>query len=176
MTKSDVFASTVASRYSCRAYSSAAVSDEDMAYILEQIRLAPSACNRQPWRIMVIGPDDAAGREAVAAAYDREWVRTAPYYIIMLGVPAEAWTRAADGHNHVDVDVAIATEHLCLAAEALGLGTCWVCNFDPARLSADLGLAEGLVPVAIVPLGHPAEGVTAPEKKRKSLDDILIVR
>lgn len=176
MEQSKIFAETVADRYSCRAYSPAPVDDSQLSYILEQVRLAPSACNRQPWRIIVIRPGDEAGRNAVAASYEREWIRTAPYYIIMCGVPSEAWVRPADGHNHVDVDVSIATEHLCLAATALGLDTCWVCNFNPDVLSSGLGLDGSIVPVAIVPLGHPTEGTAAPAKRRKELGEILLER
>ncbi len=176
MKEKDIFAKIVASRYSCRCYSSEPVAESDIDWILEQVRLAPSACNRQPWRIALVRPGDEAGRAAVAAAYNREWVRTAPYYIIMCGTPAEAWVRPADGHNHTDVDVAIATEHLCLAAAAIGLGTCWICNFEPDKLSEGLGLDAGTVPVAIIPVGHPAEGAVTPEKKRKPIDEILIER
>lgn len=176
MNKADIFSGIVSGRYSCRAYSPEKVSDADMAYILEQVRLAPSACNRQPWRIMIIGADDAEGREAVINSYARDWIRTAPVYLLMLGVPAEGWVRPFDSHSHIDVDVAIATEHLCLAAAARNLGTCWVCNFDPAKLRDGLHLDESIVPVAIVPLGHPAEGSVAPDKKRKELSDILIAR
>ena len=74
------------------------------------------------------------------------------------------------------MDVSIATEHLCLAATALGLGTCWVCNFNPDVLSSGLGLDRSIVPVAIVPLGHPAEGTAAPAKRRKELGEILLER
>lgn len=176
MKEKESFAALVASRYSCRAYSDRPVADADLAYILEQVRLAPSACNRQPWRIMVIGADDAEGRAAVVASYEREWIRTAPLYVVMLGVPSEGWVRSFDGHSHIDVDLAIATEHLCLAAAACGLGSCWVCNFDPEKLRAGLNIDDSLVPVAIVPLGHPAEGTHAPEKKRKELSEILIKR
>lgn len=176
METKNAFANLVAARYSCRDYSSTPVSDADIAYLLEQVRLAPSACNRQPWRIMVIGPDDEAGRHAIAEAYNREWIRTAPCYIVMCGVADEAWVRPDDGHNHMDVDVSIATEHLCLAAAAIGLGSCWVCNFNPALLRRGLALDPSLTPVAIVPIGHPAGGFDTPEKKRKPLADIIISR
>ena len=173
MTQAESFARLVADRYSCRAYSQAEVCRADIDYIIEQVRMAPSACNRQPWRIMIIGPDDVR-RDSVGRAYSREWFATAPYYFVMCGDTTEAWVRADDSHSHIDVDLAIATEHLCLAASALGLGTCWVCNFNPAILSAGLNLPEGLVPVAIVPLGYPAEGSAAPDKKRKDVADIII--
>lgn len=176
MDKAYVFADIVASRWSCRAYSSEKVSDADLDYILEQVRLAPSACNRQPWRIMIIGSDDTDGCRAVADSYEREWIRTAPMYIVMLGVPSEGWVRPFDNHSHIDVDLAIATEHLCLAATSCGLGACWVCNFNPSVLRDGLHLSDDLVPVVIVPLGHPADGVKAPEKKRKDLSEILITK
>ena len=166
------FNSLAALRYSCRSYRPDAVSEDNIATLLEGARLAPSACNRQPWRFMVVRPEDAAGRAAISSAYNREWVTTAPCYIIVCGVPAEAWVRPADGHNHVDVDIAIATEHICLAATSLGLATCWICNFDPAVLKAKLALPEGIEPMVILPVGRPAD--TEPEKRRKDLADILL--
>lgn len=166
------FNSLAAQRYSCRSYRPDAVSEELIEQLLEAARLAPSACNRQPWRFMVIRPDNSDGRAAVKAAYNREWVDSAPFYIIVCGVPAEAWVRPADGHNHVDVDIAIATEHICLAATSLGLATCWICNFDPVVLKETLGLSEGIDPMVILPVGHAAD--TEPEKRRKDLADILL--
>ena len=159
-------------RYSCRAYTPEAVSDKDLGYILECARVAPSAVNRQPCRLMLV--TDESGRDAVAESYDREWIRTAPMYIVVLGDPAEGWVRACDGHSHIDIDCAIVAEHICLAASDLGLGTCWVCNFDPVRLTGGLGVPDGLVPAVIIPLGHPAQGATERHKIRKSIEEIVI--
>lgn len=166
----------ISGRYSCRSYSPALPSGEQIGALLEAARLAPSACNRQPWRFAVIGPDDTAGREAVLAAYPREWTAGAPYFIVVCGVPGEAWVRPHDGRNHVDIDVAIASEHICLKATELGLGTCWICHFDPALLTVGLGLPQGTVPKVIIPVGYPADGLATPEKKRKTADEILIKR
>ena len=163
-------------RYSCRAYSSQIPDNDTLEYVLECARLSPSACNRQPWRLMIVGSEDRRGREAVISSYSREWISSAPLYVIVLGNPAEGWVRADDNHSHIDVDCAIITEHICLAAAEQGLGTCWVCNFDPAKLRAGLGLSDDFVPVALVPVGYPPEGSAIPEKKRKSLDEILIKR
>ncbi|MDE6464001.1 MAG: nitroreductase family protein [Muribaculaceae bacterium] len=162
-------------RYSCRSYSDRPVAPELVDALVEAVRIAPSACNRQPWRLMVIDSADSAGRAAVAAAYARPWVETAPVYIIVCGEAATAWHRPYDDHSHLDVDLAIATQQLCLAATALGLGSCWICHFDPARLIVDLGLPSGIVPMAIIPVGYPADA-TIPEKKRKSTDEILLKR
>lgn len=166
---------TIHSRYSCRAYSDRAVEPEKITEVLEAARLAPSACNRQPWRFIVV-KDNAADRAAILQSYNRPWIEQAPVLIVACGVPSEAWVRPFDKKNHTMVDVSIAVEHICLAATNAGLGTCWVCNFDPEALRSGLSLDESLEPVAIIPLGYPAEGTAAPEKKRKTLEEITICR
>ena len=71
------------------------------------------------------------------------------------------------------MDVAILTEHLCLAAAEQGLGTCWVCNFNVARCKQLFNLPEDLEPIVLLPLGHPAdESAFEGEKKRKALTEI----
>ncbi len=159
-------------RYSCRAYDTARTPlDHDLiGAVIDAARLAPSACNRQPWLFMVVEGDDA--KEKIFNAYGRDWIKTAPAYIIALGQPATAWHRPADGHDHTDVDLSIAVEHICLAATALGLGTCWVCNFDPAVLRHSFNIPDGLVPVAIIPIGWPATDHKTNQKIRKSAEEI----
>lgn len=121
-------------RFSARKYTDEAVSDDDLAYILECVRLAPSAVNRQPWKFVVVRSKEA--KEQLWQAYDRDWFRTAPLYIVCMKNNSECWTRRYDDKQHGDIDVAIATEHLCLAATERNLGTCWVCNFDTDVMSA----------------------------------------
>jgi nitroreductase len=76
-----------------------------------------------------------------------------------------------DGKNYSDVDVAIAMDHLILAAANLGLGTCWIAAFDPAALREILHLPDGVEPIALTPLGYPAD---APKpKERKPLSDLV---
>lgn len=174
MSVDNCFLRLCAERYSCRSYTDQMPADEAIDAILEAARLAPSATNRQPWKLLIIKPDDFQGRQAVFAAYNRDWVLTAPYHIVVCGMPGEAWVRPYDGKNHIDIDIAILTEHICLEASAQGLGSCWICNFDPARLTVDLALPQGLVPKVIIPIGYPA--ANRPEKKRKSLDEIIISR
>lgn len=111
-------------RFSARKYTDEAVSDDDLAYILECVRLAPSAVNRQPWKFVVVRSKEA--KEQLWQAYDRDWFRTAPLYIVCMKNNSECWTRRYDDKQHGDIDVAIATEHLCLAATERNLGTCWV--------------------------------------------------
>ncbi len=169
----DTFRKLVLDRYSCRHYDSErAVATELIADVLEDARLAPSACNRQPWRFWVI-INDAKAREAVLASYSRDWLATAPVLVVCLGAEDEGWVRPYDGHSHIDVDLSIAAEHICLSAAAHGLGSCWICNFDPEVLRSGLEIPEGLRPVAIIPLGYPAADSTVPEKKRKAPEEII---
>ena len=83
----------------------------------------------------------------------------------------ESWHRRVDNKDHADIDIAIAVEHLCLAATEQGLGTCWVCNFDASQCSEILELPGNLEPAVLIPIGYAEDEVT--EKKRKSLNEIL---
>lgn len=158
-------------RFSCRAYSQRPVEKDTLLAVLDVARLAPSACNKQPWLFLIADSDEL--RNAIFDSYNREWIRTAPEFIVACGVHDEAWHRGCDGKDHTDVDLSIAIEHICLAATAMELATCWVCNFDPAKISEAFNLPEGVEPIAIIPIGYPAEGTEIPEKKRKSLDEIV---
>lgn len=158
-------------RHSVRGYKKdVAVEDVKLQYILDCVRLAPSAVNFQPWKFIVLKTDEA--RERLYPYYDRPWFREAPIVIICCADHTQSWKRRSDGKDHADIDVAIATEHLCLAAAEQGLGTCWVCNFDAEGTRKAFSLPDGWEPVALVPLGYPA-GDDAPGKSRKPLDEIV---
>lgn len=163
-------------RFSCRKYSEYVPSKAEIEALLEAARIAPSACNRQPWHFTVITAADEAGRQAVRKAYDREWIATASTYIVVSGTPATAWVRPYDEHNHVDIDIAITTEHICLKATEIGLATCWICNFDPKVLAEELGMGDDVKPMVIIPVGKPAEGTVIPEKTRKQLSETVTWR
>ena len=105
---------------------------EDVDYIMECVRLAPSAVNRQPWHWLIVRSDEA--KEKLQECYDREWFKTAPMYVVGMKNVNENWVRRYDEKPHGDIDVAIADEHLCLAATERGLGTCWVCNYDTDKM------------------------------------------
>lgn len=131
--------------------------------------MAPSACNRQPWRFYVVQDEDKRQR---LLAKSRPSFMQAPMLIVAVGLHDEAWHRPSDGKDHTDVDVSIAVEHICLGAADLGLGTCWVCSFDVDATRHELDLAEGEEPIALIPIGYPADA-TIPEKKRKDMREIV---
>ena len=164
------FQELIRARYSCRAYRSDPVAEDQLAQVLEAARLAPTADNRQPFRLVVIR---TAGREQeLQRVYGRDWFVHAPIVIAACGVPAENWVRKQDGKNYNDVDVAIVMDHLILAAADLGLGTCWIAAFDPAAARVLLELPEGVEPVAFTPLGHPVD--TPRQKTRKKPDELVL--
>ena len=165
-----VFLDLSKQRFSARKFSDESISNEDLNYILEAVRMAPSACNRQPWKFIVVSSEE--NRKKVQECYDREWFKTAPLYIICMKNTADNWVRSYDNKPHGDIDVAIATEHLCLAAAERNLGTCWVCNYDTIKIAQHFS-RPGFETVAIIPIGHISDDCPRGEKKRKSPDEII---
>ena len=104
------FLDLVKARYSVRSYRPQAVEREKVEYLLECARLAPSAVNFQPWRFFVVASD--ARREALRRCYHREWFAEAPLCIAVCVDESVSWKRKSDGHDHADIDAAIAAEHI----------------------------------------------------------------
>jgi nitroreductase len=156
-------------RYSVRAYKSQPVEDEKLEQVLEAARLAPTAANRQPIRVLVV---ETEGREEeLRRVYGREWFVDAPLVLCICGIDAEAWVRSHDGKSYLDVDAAIVMDHLVLAATSLGLGTCWIAAFDPDAAREIFELPDGVEPIVFTPLGYPDASPGA--KKRKPLSEIV---
>ncbi len=155
-------------RYSVRAYKKDPVEKWKIEKILEAARLAPSAANRQPYKIFLISTEKY--REELKKIYGAEWFVQAPVVICICGIRNQAWTRN-DGKNHFDIDCAIAMDHMILAATELGLGTCWICAFDVQSVKKFLKLPENLEPVAFTPLGYAAD--KPKDKKRKKIEEIV---
>lgn len=159
-------------RYSCRKYKDQPVEKEKLTKVLEAARIAPSAKNMQPWHFIVI--QEKKNLEKIADAYKREWIKTAPAIIAVCGNHGESWRRA-DGKIHTDIDVAIAVDHLTLAATDLDLATCWICKFDVMKTVDILNLPEDIEPIALIPIGYPDDevDVNRHDDKRKPLDEIV---
>jgi nitroreductase len=163
------FQELVRKRYSVRGYSPRPVEEDKLARVLEAARMAPTACNLQPFRVVVIPTE---GREAeLRRIYGRPWFVQAPLVLAVCALPGEAWKRRHDGWNAAEVDATIAMDHLILAATAEGLGTCWIAAFDPKAAREVLGLPDEVVPVGFTPLGYPDD--SAPPKKRLPLSALV---
>ncbi len=147
------------------------VPEEILRKILDAGRLAPSACNYQPWKFILISSPGML--EKVKACYQSEWIKGAPHILAVVGIKDKAWNRSFDGYNSVEVDAAIAMTHIILAAANEGVATCWVAAFNTTRLSKVLNTGINQIIVGITPLGYPgSELKTGRIKKRKSLEEV----
>jgi nitroreductase len=159
----------IAARYSVRAYHPDPVEDSKLHAILEAARLAPTAANRQPFQLVVI---HTAGREEeLRKIYHRPWFVQAPLVIAVCVVSSQAWVREGDRFNARFIDAAIVADHLILAAANLGLGTCWIANFNTEAARSVLRLPEEAEPVIFTPLGYPAD--QPGPKTRKPLTELV---
>jgi len=141
----------------------------------QALRLAPSACNFQPWHFIFV-TDQALRRQVAEACNGQRWMADAPVIVAACGLPAQAYKKMGGYGNSVDVDVAIAVDHLTLAAVAEGLGTCWIGAFDEKKVKSLLGIPEEVKVVALTPLGYPASAeMNHPieEGRRKSEAEIF---
>jgi nitroreductase len=161
-------------RASIRGYLPDAVPDTSLAVVLEAARIAPTAANRQPFRVIVC---HTAGREAdLRRIYDRDWFVQAPLVLCVVAVRGEAWVRTMyDGRSHADVDAAIVMDHMILAATGQGLGTCWIAAFDPDAAREVLGIPPEGEPMLFSPLGFPSPDhtVSARHEQRKPVEDLV---
>jgi nitroreductase len=160
------FYQAVKDRRSVRNYKPTPVPQAKLDRIWEAVRLAPSACNLQPWCFLVV---KSPALRAQLRTVLHDWVLTAPLVVIALGNRETAWKR--DGESIHPIDVAIAMEHLMLAATAEGLGACWICAFNRNKARQILQLEPEWEPVAITPLGYPDD--PSPRTTRKSVEEIV---
>jgi len=163
------YSQLISARYSVRAYRPDPVEDEKLQTVLEAGRLAPTAANRQPFRIIVM---HTAGREEeIGKIYGRPWFVQAPLVLGVCVISSLAWVRESDRFNARMIDAAIVTDHMILAAANLGLGTCWVAAFNPQAARSVMQLPEEAEPVIFTPLGYPDD--QPGEKVRKPLDELV---
>jgi len=163
------FQDLIKKRYSVRNYLSKPVEDEKLKIVLNAARLAPTAVNKQPFKLIVLRT--ARKKEELKRIYPANWFSEAPIVICACAIPSGAWTRK-DGKEYVDVDTTIAMDHLILAATDLGLGTCWIAAFNVQAAREILKLPEDVEPLLFTPLGYPADQLGP--KTRKKLDELVI--
>jgi len=143
-------------RRSIRKYQAKSVESEKVTEVLEAARLGPSANNQQPCQFIIITKPEI--RESLRVAYKSDWFIQAPVIIVGCANPKEAWRRYAfDKEEFWKVDAAIALQNIVLAAADLGLGTCWVANFDEKAAKKALNIPKEIQVVAMIAVGYPAE-------------------
>lgn len=159
----------ISERYSVRSYKGDDIEEEKLNKILEAAILAPTASNRQAFRVVVI--PTKGNEDNLKKIYHRPFFTEAPIVIGIFSITDKNWVRS-DGKNYGDVDAAIVMDHIILAATALGIGSCWVANFDPAAAREVIGLGEGFEPIAFTPIGYAEP--TEIKKNRKNLEEVVL--
>lgn len=172
------FLELVKNRQSDRAYETKPIEKEKIEYILEAGRLAPSACNAQPWRIIVV--DNPALKNIVADATASKtlgmnhFTKQAPIHLVIVEEKANftsnfgSWAKKK---HFPHIDLGIMAEHICLAAAEQGVGTCMIGWFDEEKVRKTLGIPKSKRPVLVIIMGYSSQ--TLREKKRKPLRDIV---
>lgn len=170
------FMDLVKHRTSCRAYRADPVPGEYLEQMVEAARLAPSACNRQPWRFAVV--TDAVVRmrliqETFLPGISMRWAENAGA-IIALGMQRSAWTHQIasriSGVDYPLIDLGIAGEHMVLQAEELGLGTCWIGWIKPKAVGRIVGWPRAVEVVSLITVGWPDGGRQT--RPRLSIDEM----
>lgn len=147
------FLALAQSRYSVRRFTDRPVSDDALNAILQAGMAAPTACNNQPQQIYVLRSQDALSRlrQCTACHFD------APLCLLVCCDRSRSWKRSFDGADSGDIDASIVVTHMMLEAWTHGVGSTWVMYFDPAKVRSLFALPGGVEPVALLPLGYPAE-------------------
>jgi len=159
----------VKQRHSVRSYKPDPVEPDKLQQILECARLAPTAANRQAFKVVVVTTE--GNKEVLQQIYRNAWFVQAPHLLCVCSIPGKSWVRS-DKKNYSDVDAAIVMDHMVLAATALGLGTCWVAAFDVDATREILKLDGAWEPIAFTPLGYPNDSTF--KKVRKPLEETVV--
>ena len=147
------FLELVKNRYSCRSFSEREVEQEKLDLILEAGRVAPTARNIQPQRILVLTDKTELAKLGKCTKYG--W--NAPVIMIICYDKNVVHKRQSDGMDFGFMDASIVTTQMMLEIQNLGLGTTWIGAFDPTKVCEVYNLPKNYVPVAILPVGYPSE-------------------
>lgn len=165
------FYEVLKTRRSIRAYKPDAVPENALRKIAEAVNLAPTACNRQPFKLLLVR--DPEMRKTICANCRFEFLAQAPVIAVMMTNESESWTRF-EGNPAADIDASIAMEHLVLAAAAEGLGTCWICAFSRPQMNEALKIKTPWSVFALSPIGY-ANGEPRPFT-RKPLSEVVEIK
>lgn len=160
----------IKARKSVRKYQSTPIPEEVLNKVLDAMRVAPSGCNYQPWRFIVV-KDQATKDALVPACKGQSFISQASAIVVGCGFEEKSYQHMGGWGTSMVVDVAVALDHLTLAAAAEGLGTCWIGAFKEEGVRQVLGIPSAVRVVALIPVGYPDETPTA--RPRRALTDVV---
>ena len=166
------FFDVIEERYSMRGFEDKEVEKEKLDKVLKAAQLAPTGVNFQPFKVIVI--DTRKYKKELNAIYPPEWFTEAPLALCVVASKEKAWTRKFDGKNIADIDAAIVMTHIILAAQDVGLNTCFIAAFKPDEAKKFLNLDDEWEPILFTPLGY---GNAEPrDTPRKPIDELVIYK
>lgn len=156
-------------RYSCRSFEDRPVEQSVVDAIVEAGRIAPSACNNHPTRVMVLDTPELLEKAAACQPrFAREGsIFGAPLIFLICSVTDDAWVRPYDQMNSSAIDTSIVCDQMMMEAEEQGLGTCWVCHFKPEVACEQFSRPRASIPIicssaAILPTISPTPSNARP--------------
>lgn len=166
------FLDVLKTRHSIRAFAATPVENEKLEAILNAANVAPSAGNLQSYEIY-LARQASHGPALAGATLNQSFVAQAPIALIFCAHSARAVEKFGEhgAELYSMQDATIACTFAMLAATALDLATVWIGAFDAEKVRVVLGAAEGIVPVAILPIGYPAEEPQL--TTRRPLDELV---
>ncbi len=166
----NTFIELAKSRNSVRNYKEKPVEKEKLDIILESGRIAPTAANQQPCKFLVL-----ENKNSIKKLQNACNPHNAPLAIIICADKNIAWTRPFDKNSMIEIDASIATDHMMLCAQDLGLNSCWITYFHPDELVKQFNIPKNLIPINILVIGYSDEGKTSKclKKDRKPIDSFV---
>jgi nitroreductase len=163
------FFDVILKRKSVRRYDPEPVPEKTLKKILEAGRIAPSAKNIQPWRFVVV-KNPVVKKQVAEACNNQMFMVDADVIVCGCALEKIAYGRMGGSLNSYPIDLAIALDHMILAATSEGLGTCWIGAFDEQKVKEILNVPKDVRVVALTPIGYPAEEPkTRPRKEFKEI-------
>ena len=158
-------------RYSCRKFGNKKIGQEQIDKIIQAGLLAPTAVNKQPFKIFQIDKQEHIEKLKNATPF----TFGAPLFLIVAADEKESYVRNFDNKNFAQIDAAIVATHMMLEIQNLGLGTTWVGHFDEKILKSEFPEMNEYTPVAIFPVGYPASDAEISTKhyESKTKEEIL---
>lgn len=165
------FEQLITERYSVRSFKPEHLPQEIVDKILDAGHKAPTGCNYQPQRILVLNTDESIARlkECTKCHFN------APTAMLVCHNKEESWVRKYDGALSSPVDAVIVATHMMLAAHNEGIGCCWVMHFDPAAMRRAFDIPENIESVGLLVMGYPSDDAKPLDLhfKSRSIDEIV---
>jgi len=173
------FKELISQRQSVRKYQDKPIEKEKIQQLIEAVHIAPSACNSQPWKLIIV--DEPELKKKVAKATFNKTISfnkfavEAPVIAVLVIEKAKLIAQISGSiknQEYPEYDIGIAAEHFCLQATELGLGTCMIGWFNAMKIKQLLNIPKKRKVGLVITLGYPPEGYKQRKKIRKPLDEI----